>query len=270
MKRYFTHWLNTGLFLCLLGLTFPAYSQKQDEKLIPFFDNQDNPVPVANPRGQQLDISPPAPQLNEFDQALLQACGDIGTNVNPERFKQLMRSHSAILQEIQQAAGGELRPGRKGNSEFIQDLTNIWFQHKGFDHIFCGEVRSAQKIGGLHFAGRYLQLQNQGIAGILPNNEANQEAIPGVAYTFGVVIKQGNKTMTDTLKGYGYLSNAEEILVDATRLFKQQETFEGACIANIKDVETGKTIPTVFVRKEGAIVTYYPDATPQGIKCKGN
>jgi hypothetical protein len=268
IKRYLVFGLHTGLFLCLLGSTIPTYSQKPGERLIPFFDNQNNPVPVGYPQGQELDISPPAPQLNEFDQAVLQACGGIGTSVDPERFKQLMRSHPAILQKIQQVTQGELRPGRKGNSEFIQDLTNIWFKRKGFEHIFCGEIKGTKKIGGLHFAGRYLQLQNQGIGGILPNNQSRQEVVPGMIYTLGVVIKQGNKTVTDTIKGYGYLSNAEEMLVDTTKLFKQQGTLEGACIANVQDTETKKTIPTVFVRKEGAIVTYYPDATPQGIKCK--
>ncbi|WP_413198925.1 EndoU domain-containing protein, partial [Nostoc piscinale] len=70
------------------------------------------------------------------------------------------------------------------------------------------------------------------------------------------------------IKGYSYLSNAEEMLIDATRAFKLQGNQEGACIYNVRDSETGTTFPTVFVRKNKAIVTFYPDATPQGKKCR--
>jgi hypothetical protein len=113
-------------------------------------------------------------------------------------------------------------------------------------------------------------LQNEGIAGRLANNSQREEVIPGVIYTMGVEIKQGNRIVRDVIKGYGYLSNAEEILVDATKAFKLQGNLEGTCIFSAKDVNTGKTFPTVFVRKEKAIITYYPDATPQGKTCKNS
>lgn len=239
-----------------------------DAKLLPFFDNIDNPVPVGFPKGQQLDITPPPPQLNRFDETVLKMCGPVGTKVSPNQFKQLLAYYPDILQKLQQVTNGELRPGRKQKAQFIEDLTNIWFKRRGFEHIFCGEIYNANDIGGLHFYGRYLQLQNEGIGGRLPNNQAKEEVVPGVIYTMGVVIKQPNRTVTDVIKGYGYLSNAEEMLLDTTKIFKLQGNTEGACIYNLRDRDTGKSFPTVFVREQKAIITFYPDATPQGAKCK--
>ncbi|ABA19758.1 conserved hypothetical protein [Trichormus variabilis ATCC 29413] len=258
-----------SIFAVLL-LTYPLTQvQAQPQPgLLPFFDNENNPVPVNFPRGQQVDITPPPPQLNSFDQAVLQTCGSIGTKVSPNKFKELLSAYPNVLQRLQKVSGGELRQGRKKKAQFLEDLTNIWFQRKGFEHIFCGEIYNANDIGGLHFSGRYLQLQNQGIGGRLPSNQRREEVVPGVIYTLGVVIKQGNRTVTDVIKGYGYLSNAEEMLVDATQAFKKQGNKEGACIYNVRDQETGKTFPTVFVRKGKAIITYYPDATPQGARCR--
>jgi hypothetical protein len=264
----------TTSFLVLLIsglLQLPTGAQPApNQKLLPFFDNENNPVPVGFPPGQQLDITPPPPQLNAFDEAVVKTCGAIGSTVTSNQFKQLLRTHPEVLQKIQQANGGELRPGRKRRSDFLQDLANVWSKRKGFEHIFCGEIYNANDIGGLHFYGRYLQLQNQGIGGRLPNNEQRQEVVPGEIYTMGVEIRQGERRVTDVIKGYGYLSNAEEMLVDATRAFKNQGNIEGACILKVRDTDTGRTIPSVFVRKESAIVTYYPDATPQGRQCNGS
>ena len=122
----------------------------------------------------------------------------------------------------------------------------------------------------MHFSGRYLQLQNQKIAGRLPVNPGRQEVIPGVIYTMGVVIKQPNRTVRDEIKGYGYLSNAEELLLDVTKVYKQQKNTEGACIYQQLDKETGTSFPTVFVRKNQGIITFYPDATPRGKRCKAS
>ena len=254
---------------CFLGWQNSVRGQSQpDAKLLPFFDNIDNPVPVGFPKGQQLDITPPPPQLNRFDETVLKMCGPVGTKVSPNQFKQLLAYYPDILQKLQQVTNGELRPGRKQKAQFIEDLTNIWFKRRGFEHIFCGEIYNANDIGGLHFYGRYLQLQNEGIGGRLPNNQAKEEVVPGVIYTMGVVIKQPNRTVTDVIKGYGYLSNAEEMLLDTTKIFKLQGNTEGACIYNLRDRDTGKSFPTVFVREQKAIITFYPDATPQGAKCK--
>lgn len=258
------------LILCGIGINNIPNQAQAGSEFIPFFDTQENPVPVGFPQGQNADMSPVAPKLNEFDNAVLNICGLIGSKVNSESFKQLMRSHPEVVEKIQKATGGELRPGRTGKADFIQDLTNIWFRGQGFEHIFCGEIDGPTKIGGLHFYGRYLQLQNQGIAGRLPNNDNKQEVVPGVLYTLGVAIKKGNQQITDTLKGYSYLSNAEELLVDATRVFKLQGSNEGACIFNVKDNDTGKTFPSVFVRRNQAIITFYPDATPKGKQCNGS
>ncbi|RCJ22217.1 endonuclease [Nostoc sp. ATCC 43529] len=261
--------------LAILLVFSPFYLQnlvnaqaQENTKLLPFFDNVDNPVPVGFPAGKKIDITPPPPQLNSFDQAVLKVCGSIGTRVSANSFKQLLSFYPDVLQKVEQASGGELRPGRRNKAQFLEDLTNIWFKRRGFEHIFCGEIYNANDIGGLHFYGRYLQLQNQGIGGRLPYNQGREEVVPGVIYTMGIVIKQDNRTVRDVIKGYGYLSNAEEILLDTTKIFKLQGNNEGACIYNVRDRETGKSFSTVFVREEKAIITYYPDATPFGVKCE--
>jgi hypothetical protein len=253
-------------FLTMSNST-PAQSQSVRE-LLPFFDKINNPVPVGFPRGQKLDMTPPPPQLNSFDKAVLNICGPIGTTVPSHKFKQLLSAYPNVLQKLQTVIGGELLPRRRNKTEFLEDLTNIWFKNRAFEHIFCGELKSTNKIGGLHFYGRYLQLQNEGIGGRLPNNYRREEIMPGVIYTVGVVIQQGNKTFTDVIKSYSYLSNAEELLIDATQIFKLQGNSEGACIFHVQDADTGITFPKVFVRRQRAIVTFYPDATPQGENCQ--
>ena len=207
--------LNILLLFLSFGLSNPVRAQsQQDTKLLPFFDNVDNPVPVGFPPAKKLDISPPAPELNSFDLAVLRICGPIGTTVKPDRFKQLLSDYPDVLEKLQQVTSGELRPGRRSKSEFIEDLIGIWFKRKGFEHIFCGEIYDQNDIGGLHFYGRYLQFQQQGIGGRLPNNTERQEVVPGIIYTMGVIIKQDDRTVTDVIKGYGYLSNALEMLLD--------------------------------------------------------
>lgn len=267
-------WLSIGASdrLPLPWLRLDAIQAQQpaakNNSLQPFFDNDNNPVNVAFPRGQKLDITPPPPQLNLFDRAVLKTCGSIGTKVKAESFRQLLFSYPDVLQKAQQLTGGELRPDRRSKSQFLEDLTAIWFNEQGFEHIFCGQIYAADDIGGLHFYGRYLQLQNAGIGGRLPNNFQRGEVVPGVIYTIGVGLKQGDRLVTDVIKGYAYVSNAQEILLDATRAFKTQGNVEGDCLFPVRDKETGKSFQAVFVRENNAIITFYPDATPKGKSCK--
>jgi len=266
-------WLSIGAIdqLPLPWLRLDALQAQQptaETSLQPFFDRVNNPVNVAFPPGQKLDITPPPPQLNLFDKAVLRTCGSIGTKVRAESFKQLLSFYPDVLQKAQQLSGGELRPGRRSKSQFLEDLTAIWFNEQGFEHIFCGEIYSANDIGGLHFYGRYLQLQNERIGGRLPNNSQRGEVVPGIIYTIGVLLKQGELLVTDAIKGYAYVSNAQEILLNTTRAFKTQENIEGACIFPVLDKETGNSFQAVFVKENNAIITFYPDATPTGKACK--
>jgi hypothetical protein len=236
--------------------------------VLPFFDNVNNPVSVAYaPNGNRADISPPAPTLTPFDRAVLKTCGPLGTKLTANNVRSLLSSYPDVVQKAKRVTGGELLSGRRTDAEFLDDLVAAWSDREGFEHIFCGELESSQKIGGLHFVGRYLQIQQAG-GGRLANNARKEEVIPGVVYTLGVVIKTGNRTFTDDLKGYPYPVDASEMFLEATRLYKAQGNAQGACIATVKD-NSGASYSAVFVKDRGAIVTFYPDATPKGKACRG-
>ena len=233
----------------------------------PFFDGLNNPVTVKFPPSQKVDMTPPPPRLNGLDRAVLNTCGEIGSPVSAKSFKELLLSNPEVLRQLQQGVGGELYAGRKTTSQFLEDLTTIWFTRGAFSHIFCGELESTTKIGGLHFVGRYLQLQAEGIGGRLPNNSQNEEVIPGVLYTVGVVIKKGDRVYRDPRKGYAYVSHAQDILLNATKAFKSQGKSQGACIYLVVDRGSNKSYNAVFVRDKNAIVTFYPDVTPNQVAC---
>ena len=234
--------------------------------LLPFFDQADNPVTVRVPRNQKVDITPVPPALNAFDQKVLNTCGAFGSKVSTISLRRLLSESPQVVQQIKQTVGGELFSGRRSDNQFRDDLVTIWSGRSGFEHIFCGQMRSATQIGGLHFFGRYLQLQNQGIAGRLPNNSKSEEVIPGEVYTLGVEVRRGDRAITkDSKKGYSYVSNAQEILVDATRAFKAFRTTTNAnqaCLYTVRDDSSAPPFQAVFVKTNRAIVTFYPDATP--------
>jgi len=260
--------ITAGVLFSLVGLSALAAGSTSRSAFAPFFDGVNNPVSVSVPADRRVDMTPEPPKLGVLDQDVLQTCGEIGTTVRSEAFKQLLARHPDLLRQIQTAVGGELLRGRNSQAEFRDDLTAIWFDRQGFEHIFCGELAGAQKIGGLHYVGRYLQLQRQGIGGRLTGNARKEEVVPGVLYTLGVVIRRGDRTYTDNRKGYPYVSDARELLVDISRAFKLQGNAQGACLYTVQDADSGKSYPAVFVKDRRAIVTFYPDATPRGKACR--
>ena len=235
--------------------------------LLPFFDQIDNPVAVGVPKNQKVDITPVPPALNAFDQKVLNVCGAFGSKVGTIEIRRLLSESPQVVQQLKQAVGGELFSGRQSDDQFRDDLVTIWSGRSAFEHIFCGQDRGASQIGGLHFVGRYLQLQNQGIAGRLSNNSQAEEVVAGEIYTLGVEIRQGDRVIArDAKKGYSYVSNAQEILVDATRAFKTFKpttNAKQACLYTVRDDSSAPPFKAVFVKTSRAIVTFYPDATPK-------
>lgn len=227
-----------------------------------FFDNVNNPV-SGLAYGSPADVTPSAPTLNAFDNAVNAFCGAPGTVTSSTGFKTLINNNPTVRDNIKAAVGGFLVSGRTTTTQFVDDLANVWYVAKGFDHVFCGEPVSGGSIGGLHFVGRYVDLQNKGLAGRLSGNLSKEEVIPGAVYTMGVKMKVGSSFAQSPIKGYGYTLNAEDILTVVTKAYKANpntSTTSKACHLRVTD--NGKTFTTVFVAKQGGVRTFYPDATP--------
>lgn len=230
---------------------------------LPFFDTSNNPVKLKN---GLADITPPAPALDAFGQALNTTCGPAGKKVSPDEFKQLLRNHPEVLGRIKAFTQDKVfanRPAQAATEAYLNDLTEAWFAVHAFDHIFCGEPEANGPIGGLHYAGRYVQLQQTGEACRMDNYRQN-EVVPGVLYSMGATMRFGNNTARSSIKGYGLTLSAEDLLKVATRAFAENPTDSRdkstACLAPIQD--EGQRFTAVFVRRSGGIRTFYPDASP--------
>lgn len=242
----------------------PTTAGNTASQCLPFFDNENNPVKVSV--GGLVDITPPAPTLDAFDLAVNATCGAAGKVVAPDEFKSLLRNHPDVLQRIQAFTGNRVfadRPAAASTETYLQDLTDAWFNLKAFDHIFCGEPEAGHAIGGLHFHGRYLQLQASGEACRM-NNYRQNEVVPGVLYSMGVKMKAANGGYAQSsIKGYGLTLSAEDLLKAVTRAFVENPTTSNessACLLPLTDDKVD--FSTVFVRRSNGIRTFYPDATP--------
>jgi hypothetical protein len=234
--------------------------------LQPFFDDLDNPEFNHFPLGITADITPPSPDLSPFDLDVLQVCGKLGHHPHADDFQALLTAYPEILHRIQTAVDGEIFAGRNTETEFLEDLTEIWFKRHGFEHIFCGSIHRGQ-LKGMHYVGRYLQLQEQGLAGKLPNNQQQQETIQGAVYTIGVLLKYGSRIIVDRRTGYALVTDAVELLIAATQAFKLKSRSKSICTFPVVDLNSGHTYPAVFVKEDNAIVTFYPDVTPTDPQC---
>jgi Bacterial EndoU nuclease len=240
--------------------------RRRKPQLPPFFDRVDNPEHPHFPQGRAVDLTPPPPELAPFDRDVLQVCGNLGDRALAEDFQALLVAYPAIFEQIKLAVGGEIFLGRNTDAEFLADLTEVWFKRQGFEHIFCGNIRNGE-LKGMHYVGRYLQLQEQGLAGKLPNNQYQEEAIAGAVYTIGVILKHGNRLIVDRRNGYALITDATELLIAATLAFKARARPRTVCAVPILDPDSGQTYTAVLIKEDNAIVTFYPDATPTDSPC---
>lgn len=235
---------------------------RSNETCLNFFDNDTNPIKT---RTGFKDITPPAPTLNKFDKDVLQFCGSPGQVTTAEGFKSLMKANPQVLKNLFDFTGGKVFQHQDIHTDpdsYLNDLAKAWYALHGFDHIFCGE-KNGRSIGGLHFHGRYQQLERTNQLCRM-NNSSSNEVIEGSVYSMGVEMKlANNEVIRHSIKGYGLTLNASDILLSATKAFAENHTSSNqseACMLNLNDKGTRYDI--VFVRRNNGIRTYYPDATP--------
>ncbi len=243
-------------------------------ELLPFFNTTETLELLSFPRGEAVDASPPPPKMTDFDRDVLKTCGAFGSAVDSEQVRSLFVKNPGVVAQVKDAVGGNVSPRKNSRGRrlpsplFFEELVQVWTAQKAFEHVFCGQVKG-NRITGLHFAPRYYELQQKGIAGRLPNNERQEEVVPGAVYTVGIQAKVNGRTLTDPKAGYYYGRDAMEILIDGTRAHQQFNINSGTnnvvCLYKVPetpDEPQRYPYPSVFVKNDRGIVTLYPDVTP--------
>lgn len=222
--------------------------------LHPFFDG------TAGPSAP----SPAPPQLGPFDRAVLRLCGDWGSRPAAADFRRMLDDPDLApeVTAIHAALDGRVAGGRRAPAAFRDELTDAWFRRDGFIHIFCGEP-GRHGLGGLHFAGRYLQMQERGWGGIASACDRTEIAPP--VYTFGVRYRiPGGGFATACPKGYAANLDAAGLIVETVKAFRAlRPSPEGKAACLHRVAEPGeRAYLAVFVARDGAILSFYPDASP--------
>jgi hypothetical protein len=191
-------------------------------------------------------------------------CGEWGANPRRTAFRAALDDPALAgdVDRIYRALGGSILGPRRDAAGFKDELTDIWFDEGGFRHVFCGEP-SGGTIGGLHFVGRYLEMQERGWGGMA--SRCNKTEIVPPVYTFGVryrIPRGGLRTACP--KGYALNLEASEILTEAAKapkLMLPRTSGKAMCLHRIVEPDERPYL-SVFVIKNGAIRTFYPDASP--------
>ena len=245
----------------------------------PFFDN--------DPKTRHAPEDPP---LTDFDLEVLELCGSWGGEVKAVDFDSMMLkpANAPVVKRMREALGNRIFSKADSDKQFVYELRRVWFQQKGFKHVFCGEPGEGRDLGGFHYAARYWQAQDSGWAGYRRLN-ANQSARPlekcrkfylkervkHPVYSVGVSFKNPHRPRNNAkcLSGYNWEMSAEDILIAGTRAFKQANKRVGknskeACLFETKP--KGKTPHfSTMVIKQRALRTFYPHAEKRPY-CKKN
>lgn len=220
----------------------------------PFFDRDD---------GGAADPTPHPPSLDAFDRAVLDLCGEWGSRPSRSAFRQMLdrpglaADVSALRDELDHAVRGRsLSPAR-----FADELTALWFAEDGFRHVFCGEP-GEDRLGGMHFKGRFLQMQERGWGGLA---SCERSEIDPPIHTIGVeFVTPSGELERACPKSYSNALGARALLVEATKAFRAQQANrpgEAMCVHEIARSES-RSYHAVLVSRAGAIRTFYPHASP--------
>jgi hypothetical protein len=233
----------------------PAPAPAPSAELRPFFDDRDDGPGDPTPR---------APTLGAFDRAMLDVCGDWGSNPRAAAFRAVLDRPqlAADVERILKALSGAVTGEARDLARFKDELTTAWFDEQGFRHIFCGEP-SGGNLGGLHFAGRYLEMQEKGWGGLADRCNTTEIAPP--IYTFGVRYRIARGGLREACpKGYPLDLDASGILIEATRALKAmlpKASGKAMCLHRVATAGKPDYL-AVFVIKNSAVRTFYPDASP--------
>jgi hypothetical protein len=185
----------------------------------------------------------------------------LGATVTPSGFRSMLTAHPDVLERIREFTKGRVyseRSAPTGRGGYLDDLTEALFSANGFAHIFCGEAGRSGSVGGLHFRGRYLQVQRKGVACRRPDNRSSEEVALGAVYSVGVRIQTNGRFTESERKGYGLTLGADDFLKVVTRAFVENpasgRSNEG-CLLTVED--DGKRFKAVFVRRNQGIRTFY-------------
>lgn len=225
-------------------------------ELRPIFDTSSDGPP---------DPTPPPPPLDAFDRAVLEVCGPWGSVPRDAAFRAMLDRPelAADVRAMYEALDRGVGERRTDLDTFKRDLTRAWFDQAGFAHIFCGEPGTST-IGGLHFRGRYLQLQEQGTIGRLTSAECRITEIEPPVYTFGVRYRTASGRLAEACpKGYPADLGARDMLIEATLAYESMMRSPSRQMCLKRVTRGGSDYLAVLVVKSGAIRTFYPDATPQ-------
>ena len=207
---------------------------------------------------------PIAPVLNEFDEAILDVCGDWGNTPKIEDFKKLLnkKEYKKYVDELYEGLNHQVFTPNADLTKFKNELAELWFNRNGFVHVMCGEPKSG-RLSGMHFFGRYLQAQKNEWAGRYYSDDLMDE-ISDRVFTIGVKFKNSDgQIAVDPRKGYDFL-HANEIILHATKAYKGlSEISQLGKRKNRHCLYDSEGITYVFVARKNSVITFFADLTPQ-------
>ncbi|TVR05775.1 MAG: hypothetical protein EA385_17330 [Salinarimonadaceae bacterium] len=233
-------------------------------------------VPAPAARGAASDFAPifrtpetaesgalPAPTLGAFDRAVLDICGPWGSRPARAAFRALLDrpEFAGDVAAIAEALDFTVRDRRLSPGAFLEALTALWFAEEGFRHIFCGEP-GEERLGGLHFKGRFLEAQERGFGGLTPCRAGDLDP-PLVSIGFAYRTPSGQRAIACP-KSFSTRLDARALLIETTRAFRAKgrgPAGERMCLHRLGEAH-GAPDYAVLVERSGAIRTFYPTASP--------